>query len=168
MTFNIHTGKHRPGNWWKCIRLWYNKKSITRNVLFDFSAKYDLPGDDQNDVNKLFGIGYFPNHHKNSARFGWNWNINVGKINLFAYTWIDGHMSFTKLCELNPHVKYELTLVVFKSSYNFSVYDTRKQNVASSFAIPHNNKCKWCFWLGIYFGGNKPAPHPITIEMKKK
>ena len=69
MNYRIHKGKHRA---WPPVFGLFWKKEMSRDVYFDLSAKYDLPGDaDDEDVNKLFGFGFFPSHHIESARFGW-------------------------------------------------------------------------------------------------
>lgn len=170
MKFTIKKGRHRPGNWWKCIRIWCNKKSLSYRVTFDFTANYDLQGPDNDDVNKLFGFGYFWNLHKESARFGWNYNLQTGKVNLFAYTYVNGQRSFTKLCEISRTYLYDLTLIELPDRYVFDVKDGRTGlpitlTINSVSKLHHK---KWSYHLGLYFGGNQKAPHSITVEMTKK
>ena len=72
MQLTIKKGRHRP--FLPTFGLWKRKRSFERLVTFHRSCAYMLPDGDQLDVNKLFGVGYFPHHHKDSARFGWNYN----------------------------------------------------------------------------------------------
>jgi hypothetical protein len=167
MISTIKKGKHRPGNWWRCLALWHKQNNISRQVAFDYSAKYLLPAEDTDDVNKLFGIGYLWNHHKESARFGWDWNDDKSTINLFAYTYVGGKRDFRKICEINRYVKYRLAIEVYPDGYEFTVFDINKSMMMRSLFVVHHHKKKWSFHLGLFFGGNRTAPHPITIEIKK-
>ena len=63
-TYTIKAGKHRA--WPFRFGLYWFKKKICFRVSFDQSCKYQLADDDQLDINKLFGVGYFPNHHKDT------------------------------------------------------------------------------------------------------
>lgn len=142
---------------------------MTYRVTFDFTANYDLQCDDNDDVNKLFGFGYFWNR-KESARFGWNYNLQTGKINLFAYTHVNGEMSFQKLCEINRSYLYDLTLEELSDRYFFNVKDARS-GLPVTLAVNSVSKMhqkKWSYHLGLFFGGNQKAPHSITVEITKK
>lgn len=169
MKLTINKGHRRP-HWW-ILLLWpwfaYNKKSITRQVYFDFSCNYDLPGtDDDLDVNKLFGLGYFWNK-KESARFGWNYNNLTQKINLFAYCHLNGKIDFTKICELAIATNYLLILNIHDLSYSFSVMNLRTTKVVGELNISKPHRKKLSYNQGLYFGGTQKAPHDITIEIKK-
>lgn len=169
MKYTIHKGKRKPPFWWLSFRLWFCKRSITRLVYFNTSAKYDLPGtDDDPDVNKLFGIGYLWNHHTDSARFGWNYDQILGKVNIFAYTYVNGVRSFTRICQVNKFNFYRMTLIIRDGQYFFQVSNPRKPEEYSRYITEFSHKKKFCVKLGLYFGGSKPAPHNITIEIKKR
>jgi hypothetical protein len=168
MTLTIHKNKRRP-RWWPFLLFpWigYRVKSISRTVYFDFSSKYDLPGtDDDLDVNKIFGIGYFPKG-KESIRFGWNYNLQTGKINLFAYYHSQGVAGFEKICEIQSCRHYMLTLNIHEVSYSLSVV---MQNglAVGNITVPKKHNKKLSYRQGIYFGGTQKAPHDINIEIKK-
>lgn len=128
-------------------------------VSFTESCKYEI-GDDQSDINKLFGVGHFPHHHKNSVRFGWRWVPDLGKIEVLAYYYIDGkrmdrHMVYV---EIGERLVYEIngegnfySLIIHGSTY---------------LDIPLK-PCKVGYLLQTYFGGNQTAPHDIEIEINK-
>jgi hypothetical protein len=169
MQVTIHKNHRRP-RWWPFL-LWpwigYGVKGITRSVFFDFNCKYDLPGeDDDPDVNKIFGLGYFPKG-KESARFGWNYNIVTGKINVFAYYHRDGVAEFTKICEVLIGVPYMMILNVHDLSYSFSVVNMRNVMTVGNVMISKLHTKKFSYRQGLYFGGTQKAPHDITIEIKK-
>lgn len=119
---------------------------------------------DQNDVNKIFGIGYMWTG-KNSARFGWNYNIQTDKINLFAYYHTNSPKGeFDKICEVEIGVTYLLILNIHERSYRFSVIT---EECEKSIDINRKHKKKLSYNQGLYFGGQQRAPHDITIEINK-
>lgn len=169
MVHTIHKGKHRA---FPPIIGLHLKPWMERDVVFDNTAAYDLPGStDDDDVNKLFGFGYINGgHHKDSARFGWNYNNKNGRIRLFAYCYVNGMRIIQELCEVLPHKK--VRLIISESlggRYVFSAHDGYnnwwQMGVAN---IGFTHKKKWKYKLGCYFGGNNPAPQTITIKISIK
>ena len=161
-TYSIQQGKHRA--WPFRFGIYLFKKKVRYRVAFDQSCKYELPGNDQQDINKLFGIGYFPSHHKESARFGWVYNPDINRIELYAYCYVNGKRISDLITTVPLHQSFVLQLNIASDKYSFTVY---KESFEVQTIIQHNNKRKWSFPLGVYFGGNQPAPHKITIELKK-
>jgi hypothetical protein len=158
MIFTIHKDTHRA----KPLRfgLWFNKRTITKDVMFFDDCAYYLPGIDQLDTNKLFGIGYLWSHHKDSARFGWRYNSEKNKIVLSAYAYVSGNRVIIDLAEI-PFGKYvRCTIKVDYGKYVFYVdgFETRY--------IEFAHKKKIGFPLGVYFGGNKLAPSTMHIDFK--
>lgn len=169
MSYTIHKGRHRPRWWFFLLWPWigYEKKSITRLVRFDFNCKYDLHGEEDDlDVNKLFGLGYFWNK-KESARFGWNYNNVTGKIDVFAYYHTAGTMDFARLCHVSVGLKYMMILEIHDSSYSFFVINTHNGLVEGQKVIEKPHKKRWSYNLGFFFGGTQKAPHDITVEIEK-
>lgn len=163
----IPKGQHYawPPMWGILFNRW-----MERDVVFDETAEYDL-GEDNNDVNKLFGFGYLNGgHHKDSARFGWNYNYSNGRVRLFAYCYVNGERIFRLLCEVLPHKKVRLRISeTLSSDYWFSVHDGYNDWFELAFErIPFTHKKTWKYKLGCFFGGNNPAPHDITIKITKK
>lgn len=141
---------------------------LRRDVYFDNSCKYSIAGQDMDDTNKVFGIGYFWSHKKNSARFGWRYNPATEKIKLSAYCYDNGARTITDLCEVAFFHRYRLKLTVSEVAYHFEVTDSHNDwyRIGSiSVAKTHNKK--WSYRLGLFFGGNKPAPQKMHIEIKK-
>lgn len=166
MKYTIKKGAHRAWPW--SLGLWFNKQVLRRAVYFDNSCKYHLEGEDMDDTNKLFGIGYFPNHHKDSARFGWRYNPDTEKIRVSAYCFVNGKRIILDLCEVAVFRWYHFTLTVLDSRYQFEIRDGFNDwhVIGDDIVIKTHNK-NWSYRLGLFFGGNKPAPQKMHIEIKK-
>lgn len=163
MIFRIPRGKHRA----RPLRFgfWWNKKSITRDVIFTESCRYDLRNDDQFDINKLYGIGYLPGgHHKDSARFGWRYWTDRGEIELSAYCYINGQRVIKHICFCGIGKTYRLQLRLLHSAYFFICLSDEFNETVD---VPYTHRKKIGYRLGAYFGGNQKAPHEIKIELKK-
>jgi hypothetical protein len=140
------------------------KKKIFYDVCFLEGSEYDIDTD-QSDINKLFGVGFFPHHHVNSARFGWRYNPDKVAIELLAYFYDNGvrKSEYVGECMIGEIVRCELT--IHKSYYIFGVrhrygrYKYSFQHISPSFK-------RIGYKLGLYFGGNRTAPHTIKIMMK--
>lgn len=160
--FTIKEGKHRATP----IRLglYLNKSRIAYKVVFDKTAKYEIVGEDQFDISKLFGIGYFPNHHKESARFGWRYNGDINRIEIFAYCYINGERITSLITTLFLDRIYPLILEITEDSYRFTVI---RDSVHYTTQVSRGSKKRLGYKLSPYFGGNQPAQKTIKIEMKK-
>lgn len=161
-TYTIQKAKHRA--WPFRFGLYLTKKSISFRVTFDVSCKYDLGDEDQLDINKLFGVGYFPSHHKESARFGWRYNNDINKVEIFAYCYVNGWRVTEFITAVPLHKSCDFQLRIRNDSYYFKVI---KDAFESSATVAHSNKRKIGYPLGVFFGGDQTAPHKIKIEMKK-
>jgi hypothetical protein len=156
--------KHTHRAWPPSIGLFYKKEHISKSVYFEDSCRYELKDEDQYDTNKLFGIGYFWSHHKDSARFGWRYNHITDKIVISAYCYVDGEVIFLDLCEVKIGEWYSMTIVIRDYDYQFLVYANGMQIEHDE--IKKKHKKKFGFPLGVYFGGQKTAPHNIKIKMQ--
>lgn len=150
----IRKGKHRP----LTIPGLVLSRSISRTVTFTPSCRYDI-GEDQKDWNKLFGVGFFPHHHKKSYRFAWRYDPEYDVIQIGAYWYIDGERraSVIDVVGINKPVKLML-------DYDGDVALWRV-NGNVCWAILGDWPCIG-YKLGPYFGGNQTAPHDIIIKMQ--
>lgn len=160
--YTIKHGHHRA----KPLRLglYLNKKTIAFKVLFDTSCKYHIDGEDMEDINKLFGIGYLPNHHKESARFGWRYNEAMNMIQIFSYCYVQGKRVTEYITSVQLNRWITLAIKMEKGRY---IFTAKKDELETSFQTNHYHNKKIGYRLNLYFGGNQPAVHDITIEMKK-
>lgn len=185
MIFKIKKGKHR--SWPLRLGIWYDKVIIRRRVTFYNSCKYDLDGFDQEDTNKLFGIAFsnfwriiwicisWPvfillnrnRQHEDSARFGWRYNKDTNKLILSAYCYVDGSRFIKDICTALPHKTYILSLSINPEFYTFTVEDRDDHSFLASYSIPKYHNKKWSFPLGFWFGGNRTAPHDMSLNISK-
>lgn len=162
MIYTIRKGKHRSNK--LRFSLYWKKEIIAFRVVFDSSAKYFIPGEDQFDINKLFGVGYLPTHHTESARFGWRYNENTNLIELFAYCYINGRRVADLITTVQIDRSIILTIRISDDSYRFTA---RKNGIDYDYKIFRGSDKKIGYPLNVFFGGNKPAPKTINIEMKR-
>lgn len=165
MIYRIHKGKHRA--WPPRLGLWYNKYAIRRRVRFDFDCRYKIESDDQYDINKLFGIGYFPNHHKESARFGWRFDYDENKFIISAYCYINGERVMKDICACVANKDYDMVIEVMPYHYEFYVRQSENNLKVGGHMQYRTHKKEFSYPLGLYFGGNQTAPHEMTIKMKR-
>jgi hypothetical protein len=164
MIFRIPAGKHRSRPW-RCGIYW-RKSSFAWVVKFDESCRYDLGNDDQHDTNKLVGVGYLPHHHKDSARFGWRYVPTLGQIELLAYCYVAGQRIIQPLCMCEIGKEYEVKLMTHYYTYIFRVHNPERERIAN-WSVGFSHKRKLGYRLGLYFGGNRVAPHEMKIQLQK-
>lgn len=143
-------------------------EKMQRKVRFYSNCRYDLDGViDDEDVNKLFGFGFFPGHQKNSARFGWFFDNEAGKIVLMAYCYVNGKPIREQICEVNLNTDYHLKITISKNSYMFWVKDSDGDLLEVN-TIFHDGKTRNLgYKLGLYFGGDKKAPHKMKVKISR-
>jgi hypothetical protein len=131
------------------------------------AAEYYLDGPDQMDVNKICGYSLGLDHHKNSIRVGWRFNDSTGETEILAY-WYDGGKRGIKVIKGFKGIhKKEIDVTIWS--------DKDRHTVVLPFQgldwteIPRVNDRK-NYGIGKvlrpYFGGNKPAPHDMTVGLK--
>jgi hypothetical protein len=146
------------------------KKSKSFSIIKDFkftdSAIYHFDDADQWDVNKLFGFSIGLHHH-NSFRFGWRPNKDLTKIEIVGYEYHDKiRIPTIQICEieLNKWYKYQIDYIGKDDEIQYDVIGDKVISKRSKIDLKH--KLNWGYKLGLYFGGNKKAPHNIIIYQK--
>lgn len=167
MTFTFKPGKHRarPLYWLRWWPLLINPKKIRRKVIFWFDGSYTLPDGDQEDHNKLFGLS-FGRIHRNSARFGWRYDPARQRFILSAYCYVNGERIMEDLCDCVANHGYTCSLYLDGPEYLFTVWNDRDTMVGAT-SIMKGHTRRWARLLGPFFGGNRPAPKKITIQLSK-
>lgn len=130
---------------------------IEFNVIFDSSAIYNNLDEDEEDVNKLYGMsdcGMM--HHMNSARIGWRWFKN--NLQLFAYSYCNGKRTIEKIGDFPINKELSCAIYCLKDEYLFKVND---KTVSTKRSCNFNEH----YLLYPYFGGNNTAPHRIKIKI---
>lgn len=162
MVLTIKKGKHRAQ---PRLGLFYAHHFTRKVISFRENCKYLIPGPDQEDTNKLFGLGYLWNHHKESARFGWRYDPASGLIILSAYCYIRGERVIKDLARTGCREPLIYTIYEEANNYRFGIMTPAGDTLCNEW-VPKFHKKKFSFPLGFYFGGNQPAPHQMEIEIK--
>jgi len=165
MTFTIPTGKHRARPF--RFGLWWRRTHFSWVVKFDESCRYNLGNEDQLDVNKLVGIGYLWSHHKDSARFGWSYNLMADGIDLWAYCYVSGRREIKHICFCEIGKEYHIVLNASSICYHLHAYERYSTTCLGMVTIGHNHNKNLQYRLGLYFGGNQKAPHQMKVKIEK-
>ncbi len=141
------------------------KERIAYDVMFTPSCAYDIGISDQLDINKLFGIGYFPQHHKNSVRFGWRYDLKMEAIELLAYYYADGKRAWEHVAYVTIGERVICIIDIMEEGHFLVVYNDSMKLGEVFLEQPKGRDVG--YRLKPYFGGNQKAPHDICIQMKK-
>lgn len=139
--------------------VYISKKKMSYDITFTPSCRYDI-GSDQSDNNKLFGVGYLPTHRQNSVRFGWWYNPAVDSIEISAYIYEQGERHIFPLTRVGIG-----ECATYRLDMSHDVHDLEVVGKAKMRVLTRSSTIM--YMLHSYFGGNRPAPHNIYIEMTK-
>lgn len=159
MIYTIKKGKHYSN--FTLPKLYFSPKKITKKITFNENCRYDLQSGDQGDINKLFGLGYLPGHHSNSVRFGWRYDLSTHQIEIFAYWYKDKTRYSESLCFVEIGKEYTYCLESDKKSHKLTIFEGSTELSSKVIDLGFT---KFAYFLKPYFGGNRTAPHKITIE----
>lgn len=142
--------------------------SFIKEFKFLNSCRYILDNGDQFDWNKLCGITYgLLNIHEYSTRFVWRYSPENNKIEIAAYWYKNGERNFYFLCPLDLNEKYFFSMNITQDGYvKFCVKEEDGVTKLAEFDLYMGEEIlsKNKYQNGIYFGGNRRAPHKIEIK----
>jgi predicted transcriptional regulator len=156
----IKKGNHRSGFF---LNLYLKMFKTKHQVIFSQNCIYKFGDVDDLDINKLFGIS-FGFHHKNSMRFGWN--VDGDKIAIHYYYYKLGKRFMNKMVSIPVETVHTFEITVYDAYYELKVSDTNGKTIGWA-NIVKPKTVKWGYRLFPYFGGNRVAPHDVTIKMKR-
>ena len=162
----IAAGRHRERFTWRALldRLpWLGSPPAwRRTVVFAESCRYVLPGIDQADVNKLGGLSFGGGPHGTSARIGWAYNPDTGRVDLSAYCYHSGVRAIAPL--LSVAIGEPATVSIEMRGAG-DVWLTARVGAAGGQWVLRPVLGRWGLRLGLFFGGNNPAPHEMAIGL---
>lgn len=146
----------------------FSPTEVSATVTFDSSCIYDIGKVDEQDWNKVIGLGFVgskdqdvtvgtPPHQVDGARVGWRWNPQRGRIDLGAYTYVEGKRIDFKVAETALNTPTRLTIKID--------YDRKLYQILGGKPIPFTHTKTFAYKAGLYFGGNQPAPHRIRVKI---
>lgn len=132
-------------------------------AIFDSSCIYTSADPiNQYDINKLLGFADSATfHHRNSARFGWNWE--GGAMHIHAYCYRSGLRESQELGTVSLNAPHDFSIEVRPLQYIFTL-NGRETIMQRSAPEPVALGYK----LLPYFGGDEPAPHEVRIQIREQ
>ena len=165
----IFNGFHRPLSiipaCFKQMKLDRSKPHVwTKDVLFDESCEYLLDNGDQWDWNKLYGwcFGVF-GIHENSVRVAWRYNPMIKKIELALYYYKNGKMIVRPMTDVKIGEVVRTSINVYTDKVRVCIESGKcyVQTIDFEDTLLYNIPLFGC---GLYFGGNRTAPHRIDVS----
>ncbi|WP_420388240.1 hypothetical protein [Roseivirga sp.] len=138
-------------------------ETMSLTVRFDETAMYNLGNRNQGDINKLFGFADCNSlHHENSARFGWNFNIETNEVDIYTYVYQSSDRLFKKIGSMEIGESADLSISLDGDEYVFWFKDEQQ-------TVKRGTQCNLgvYYLLYPYFGGDETAPHDIRIYIKE-
>lgn len=137
-------------------------KEVVLERIFSFQKSCIYEIDEHSCVNKLFGFCFGFGVHRNSVRFGWTYDKKHDMIAIWKYVYDNGKLNKDIICfiELERFFSFKIRIRKYSNGVFVTMFvDGKKQRM---FEI----KADSCFitTLGLYFGGNTPAPHTIKVR----
>jgi len=160
--YTIKKGNHYcQFAWLSLFRMHWNKNLWSVKFKLDDNCWWSpTRNSDDYDINKLVGIGFGFNHHKNSWRLGWVPNFifkNHFKLFAYAYDTNTGQHVSVEMGDFISGVIYDCKIESKNNKYYFSC-----SNIGQA-EIDNNLKdSKLEFELNFYHGGNNTAPNDET------
>lgn len=146
--------------------------TLSFEANFHSNTKYtsaELGGHSQ--VNKLFGFSDCSSiNTQNSARFGWLFDENTNQMKVYSFRHVNGEMQYDvnhpmAIVELDQVYFYQIEIK--NDHYVFTIKDHQNGNL-----IATEEGARGCTGDGHikmtaipYFGGTKPAPHEMEIDI---
>lgn len=141
--------------------------TMTKTVVFTPSC-LSLPNrpDCDNDWNKLFGWSYGW-HHSNSIRVAWKPPLDkAGVIRIGFYIYERGKVRYAGMGNIKVDLEYDIS-ITHDDLTNTLSYRIRNSTYDRQLSTPWRGikKCAG-YRLGLYYGGNCPAPNDMEIYIK--
>jgi hypothetical protein len=133
-------------------------RTVAGTVKFIGDFFYELSPEKQSDTNKLIGLSDNWSHHKDSIRIGWRCNDKIGKFQVMAIVYQNGHRTIKLIDEFAPNKQYFFQVSI--TNKNYIVIFNDKSIVFDRFSM----------WIGPrvilqpYFGGTEVAPKDFNFE----
>lgn len=170
--FHVKAGKH--DFWPPEMRVPYRSRglSLTWDVVFDATCAYTLPGEDQRDFNKGGGVSLelFSNN-RNALMWGWRYTPDLKTIELCQYVNRKSKHEIgtgTDLVQLRVPIgqRCRVNLTYLEANlwqYTFELLNIDRQPVQRIVTYATINTPSLVYRLGLWFGGNRPAPQDMQV-----
>lgn len=152
--------------------------SWTWEVVFDATCRYTLPGEDQGDFNKGGGVSFnLLSNNRNAVMWGWRYQPKNDMIQLCLYINKDGKKQIGHdgdLVQLEipiaERAKIQLTYLGGNTwAMGFYWLDADDRIIDAELVHFTIKTPTILYRLGLWFGGNRPAPNDmqVWVDLKK-
>ncbi len=152
-TYTVKEGKHRfkPFNF-----------KFTRNFsILKYSAVFESVEVSQH-WNKLWGLSFGLNHHKNSIRIGFRRTNKLStEVELCIYSYVDGVRNIVNIGTMSMGTKFEVQL---RNHLDYISVVVRTGTSAIEEKVEFNKRIRYAHLLRPYFGGTSAATKVNTIR----
>lgn len=165
-TYLIKKGKHYSLRNGSIIPYKFGLAPKTLRFAVLFGEGCDYQDQSGGDINKLYGISYGFNNHKNSVRIGWRYNDNLKTIELFSYYYANGmrKYKFLTCVALYDELKY----TIFKGVRDTMIIEI--ENEAGKIVAQEEIEGIKTGWLRLkqfpYYGGDTLPVQNMKIFIK--
>jgi len=136
------------------------------SAFFDENCLYQIEGENNSDVNKLWGFPSAIHHQIQSARLGWRCQDGEN-IEILTYCYKDSAINFDELHVIDtikPNDILNCTLINTRFEY---IFQYSRDNYSIEQTVSKSSDCfPIHYYLFPYFGGNETAPHDMDIYLK--
>jgi DUF971 family protein len=162
-TYTIKQGNHYANG--LNFKLHSNLHQLNFKAKLSSNCLYQFDDADNFDINKLYGVTWGLTNDNNSFRIGWNCQNNNGMIQYFAYMHKNGSMSWQYLFQELPNVEINFHIEFLKDVNYINIY---RLDAMESYGIWYqfSDVSNTGYYNFPYFGGNKVAPHDMTIGIE--
>jgi hypothetical protein len=172
----IRKNTHAP---FRLPEFYLDHQPVWYEVSFTDSCRYRFGNDDDNDINKLFGVAFITwgsfwfviknlfkgklkaLHHYNSIRYGWRYDALSNRFEVWRYIYFNGDRFMWYVDGLN--VGESVMLYMMPIDLNDKQCTYSLGGIYKIWMPAHSLKYK----LLPYFGGNRKAPHDMIINLKQ-
>ncbi len=142
-------------------RLYWKKKVYVWTAVLDESCKYAFNNDGMKSWNKLVGISNNINPRKDSVRFVWKWDLTNQFFRIAVYVERKAEFKNTiyEIGTVKPGEQFKVVFICF-DGVTFAAINSSK-----SIWVPFDAN-DLTFRLNPYFGGQRKAPHFMTLKLK--
>lgn len=161
----INAGDHDPTPF-NSTSVLVSPRELSATVTFDSTCIYDIGAADQDDWNKVIGLGFVGSkdqplgaapHQVDGVRVGWRWSTRLKRIELGAYAYVAEQRIDFKIADVLINQPTKLTIKID--------YDRKLYQVMGGQPIPFTHDKTFAYETGLYFGGTQVAPHQIRVKI---
>lgn len=166
MHFIIRKGNHYS-SLLRLQRLWigYDVKALQFSSAFVTSPNYKFGNEDDDDINKLYGLCFGMGPHMFSYRIGWN-STSDKTVGYYQYYYVRGKRFMVPIGSYPSNLRIRWKIMPLRHLNQIQVVYVIGTKV-NTFTTPFDftGASKWTFKLFPYFGGNNVSMRDFNVNI---